>query len=75
MLIDAIDRIVNKTSRERRAAVFVVHGKIKTIGLRSRDYEDTTRLGQSRLLGVYTETCPINYIEDDLVWAQENMVR
>ncbi len=74
MFIDAADRISEKAQKYGKCAVFVINGKVVSVGNDLVSYKKTLKSSMSKLLGVYTDLCPISWIVEDLAWAEENMV-
>ena len=72
-MIDSADRIAKKAETYGKVAVFIVAGKLKTVGGNAKDFDQTVKQGANRLLGIYSYDCPLAWIETDLAWAEKNM--
>lgn len=73
VFFDSGFRVANKAAAQGSVAVFVVAGKVKLVGGDSKDFESTVERGAHRLLGIYDDKCPQEWIGADLSWAETHM--
>ena len=72
-IFDSGIRLANKAAAQGSVAVFVVAGKVKSVGGSNKDFESTVDRGIHRLLGIYDDKCPQEWMDDDLLWAEKHM--
>lgn len=72
-ILDAVSRIHNRINRFPPQAVFIDAGRVRSTQATKQVLDKLASSKNLKLVGVYDERCPEDWLEGDLVWVEERL--